>query len=292
VLIIAIVAGVWIWGAIPEPTGSASGDGVSGILPPMPPGKTVFRVATFNMHSGVGGADNIYNIGRTADAVRNTDLCALQECRGYFFGPITSQAQLLGEKTNRAWLYAPSERRYWHDEFGNGLLTNVPVESWVRMPLPIEPAHGGRRDAVIARVDFGGHPATVLFCHIDRKKDQATQLELIRRLFQSLKPPCLLLADLNAEASNPHIQAILALPGVHDCIAEAHADEKTRNRIDWILAIGFKTVGGGRLQNGASDHPIYWADVRPEQGPYGEREVRQPTSIHIARHADHPSGAE
>jgi endonuclease/exonuclease/phosphatase family metal-dependent hydrolase len=264
VLLILAGVGIWLWGAIPEPTGPASGEGARGTLPALPPGKTVFRIATFNMHSGIGGDDNIYNIQRTIDSVRNTDLCALQECRGYFSGPVANQAQLLAEATNHAWLYAPSERRYWHDEFGNGLLTNVPVQGWVRMPLPIEPVHGGRRTAVIARVDFGGHLATVLFCHIDRKKDQANQLELIRRLFQSLKPPCLLLADLNAEENNPGVQALLALPGVHDCITEAHADEGTHDRIDWILSVGFRTVGGGRLQNGASDHPIYWADVKPE----------------------------
>jgi endonuclease/exonuclease/phosphatase family metal-dependent hydrolase len=264
VLCVLVALGFYTWGAIPVPTGPASGEGVNGTLPALPPGKTVFRVATFNMHSGVGGDDNTYNIQRTADAVRSTDLCALQECRGYLTGPVANQAQILGEQTNHAWLYEPSERRFWHDEFGNGLLTNVPVESWVRMPLPIDPDHGGRRTVVIARVDFGDRPATVLLCHIDRKKDQANQLRLIRRLFQSLKPPCLLLADLNAEANNPQVQALLALPGVHDCISESHADDNTHDRIDWILAVGFKTVGGGRLQNGASDHPIYWADVKPE----------------------------
>ena len=55
----------------------------------------------------------VYNIQRTADAVRNTDLCALQECRGYLAGPVANQAQLLGELTNHAWLYEPSERRFW-----------------------------------------------------------------------------------------------------------------------------------------------------------------------------------
>jgi endonuclease/exonuclease/phosphatase family metal-dependent hydrolase len=265
VLITLVALGIYFWGAIPEPTGPASGEGEIGMPPAMPPGKPVYRVATFNMHSGVGGDDNIYNIGRTADAVRDTDLCALQECRGYLTGPVANQAQILGEQIHRAWLYAPSERRFWHDEFGNALLTDMPVGSWVRLPLPTEPEHGGYRNATIAQVNFGGRRVAVLFCHIDRKKDEATQLQFIRRLFQSLKPPCLLLADLNSEAGNPGVQALLALPGVHDCIAESHADDRAHDRIDWILSVGFKTVGGGRLQNGASDHPIYWADVKIDQ---------------------------
>lgn len=260
VFILLAAFGAWLLGYVRRPTGPASGEGAIGTLPNLPADKSVFRVATFNMHSGVGG-DDVFNIGRTIDSVRDADLCALQEVRGFLTGPLANQAQQLAEQTQHAWLFAPTERQYWHDEFGNGLLTKMPVEDWVRMPLPIEPVHSGRRNAVIARVDFGGTFAPVLFCHIDREKDQTNQLKMVRRLFESLQSPCILLADLNAEAKNPQVQAMLALPGVHDCIRESNADDGAHDRIDWILSRGFKTVGGGHLQNGASDHPIYWADL-------------------------------
>ena len=258
--ITAIVLSVWFWGFLRWPLGSASGDGVSGTLPHVQSNKTVYRVATFNMHSGVG-EDDVFNLNRTIDQVRDTNLCALQEVRGYYFGAAKNQAQSLGQATQHAWLFAPTEHCYWHDEFGNGLLTRLPVQNWVRIPLPIEPVHSGRRNCVIARVSFAGRVVPVMIAHVDRDQDQTNQLQMLGRLFESLQSPSLLLADLNAESKNPAVQAILAQTGVHDCIAESSADVQTHDRIDWILSRGFRTVKGGHTQNGASDHPIYWADV-------------------------------
>jgi len=243
------------------PTGSASGLGQQGVLPALAAGKTVFRVATFNIHSGVGGDDNIYNLSRPIEAVRDTDLCGLNEVRGYIFGAIANQAQAMGEATEHAWLYLPTERRYWHDEFGNALLTRLAVQDWLRMPLPIEPVHSGRRNVTLARVLFGAHPVNVLIAHIDREQDQANQVRFVARLFDSLAAPSLIMADLNAEGRNPQIKELLALPDVHDCIAESNADNNAAGRIDWILSRGMKVHGGGHLQNGASDHPIYWVDL-------------------------------
>ncbi|HZK82342.1 MAG TPA: endonuclease/exonuclease/phosphatase family protein [Humisphaera sp.] len=251
---------VWFSGYIQLPTGPASGEGCAGTVPPTPADKKIFRVATFNMHSGVGG-DDVFNLARTIDTVRDPDFCALQEVRGFLYGPAANQAQQLGESTNHAWLFAPTERRYWHEEFGNGVLTRLPIENWVRIPLPIEPAHSGRRNAVVFRVDFGGRTVPILMTHIDREKDQTNQLQMVIRLFESLQSPSLLLADLNAEAKNPQVKTLLALPGVHDCITESSPASESHGRIDWIVSRGFKTVGGGHIQNEASDHPLYWADL-------------------------------
>jgi endonuclease/exonuclease/phosphatase family metal-dependent hydrolase len=251
---------VWFWGYLRLPVGPATGDGYSGTLPTKPADRKTFRVATFNMHSGVG-EDDVFNLGRTIDSVRDADLCGLQEVRGFLYGPFANQAQQLGEATNHAWLFAPTERRYWHDEFGNGVLTRLRIENWVRIPLPIEPVHSGRRNAVILRVDFGGNIVPVLITHIDREKDQTNQLKMVTRLFESLQSPSLLLADLNAEAKNPEVKTLLSVPGVHDCISESSPVAESHERIDWILSRGFKTVGGGHIQNGASDHPLYWVDL-------------------------------
>ncbi|HWE01780.1 MAG TPA: endonuclease/exonuclease/phosphatase family protein [Tepidisphaeraceae bacterium] len=251
---------VWFYGYLRLPTGPASGSGFSGTLSSLPKDKKIFRVATFNMHSGVG-EDDVFNLGRTIDAVRDTDFCGLQEVRGFLYGPASSQAQQLAGATAHAWLFAPTERRYWHDEFGNGVLTRLPVENWVRIPLPIEPVHSGRRNAFILRVDFAGRIVPVIVAHIDREKDQTNQLLMVARLFDSLQSPSLLLADLNAEAKNPQVQSLLSLDGVHNCIHESNSSADSAERIDWIISRGFNTVAGGHIQNGASDHPLYWADL-------------------------------
>jgi endonuclease/exonuclease/phosphatase family metal-dependent hydrolase len=260
---VVIAIAIYIWGAIPTPTGPATGYGAEGAysLRATFSAESTFRVATLNMHSGVG-EDNVFNIQRTIDSVRHADLCALQEVRGYYFSATLNQAQLLAEQTNHAWLYEPTERRFWHDEFGNGLLTRMPIEGWSRIPLPTQPQHAGYRNLTIARVEFADRPVNVLFAHIDRAHDQTNQLMMTRRLFEALQPPSLLLADLNSTADNPQVQAMLAIPGVHDCIHESSADAGTHDRIDWILSRGFETQSGGRIQNGASDHPAYWADLK------------------------------
>ncbi len=106
-LIVGVCVGlVWIEGYYHWPTDAASGQGVMGTLPPITPGKTTFRIATFNMHSGVG-ADDVFNFQRTIETVRDTDFCGLNEVRGWFFHRPANQAQELADATGHAWLFAP-----------------------------------------------------------------------------------------------------------------------------------------------------------------------------------------
>lgn len=260
IVVALVILTIGLTGNMRISTGPASGEGCLGTLPTLPPGKATVRIGTLNMHSGVG-EDDVYNLRRTIDAIRDTDFCALNEVRGHLTGEPRNQAQELAEATSHAWLYLPSERRFWHDDFGNGLITRLPVEEWVRMPLPTEPQHGGLRNATVARVAFGSHVVQVLLTHIDRSRDQSNQLRMITRLYDSLAEPSVLLGDLNADSNNPDVRALLARPGVHDCIAEATGN--ARDRIDWILARGLRTRDGGIIKNGASDHPMYWVDLDP-----------------------------
>ena len=255
---VAALLCVLLLGYLRTSTGPASGQGLMGVVPELPPGKSIFRIGTFNMHSGVG-EDDVYNLNRTIQAVRDTDLCALNEVRGRLRGEPRNQAEELAQATSRAWLYLPSERRFWHDDFGNGLITRLPVREWVRTPLPTDPSHGGLRNATILRAEFGEREVQILLTHIDRSRDQAGQLRMVSRLFDSLAQPSMLLGDLNADSDNAEVRNLLARPGVHDCITEGGG--AARGRIDWILARGIKTVGGSQIQNGASDHPLYWVDV-------------------------------
>lgn len=261
-IVVLAAIGVGVAGNLRTSTGPASGAGCAGTLPNVAANQSVFRIGTFNMHSGVG-EDDVYNLHRTIDSVRDTDVCALNEVRGRFSGEPRNQAQELAQATNHAWLYLPSERRFWHDDFGNGLITRLPIREWVRIPLPTDPSHGGLRNASILRVEFGSREVQILMTHIDRSRDQPGQLRMVARLFDSLAQPAMLLGDLNADSDNAEVKNLLSRPGVHDCITEAKG--QPRNRIDWILAKGLKTVDGGQIASGASDHPMYWVDVSPGQ---------------------------
>src|ERR1700722_8401656 len=84
VLFVGLIALTWLYGYLRFPTGTESGQGVSGTLPATRPAVSagVFRVATFNMHSGVG-EDDVFNLDRTTASVRDTDICGLNEVEGW-----------------------------------------------------------------------------------------------------------------------------------------------------------------------------------------------------------------
>jgi endonuclease/exonuclease/phosphatase family metal-dependent hydrolase len=267
-LIVGLLALTWLYGYVRFPTGTESGQGVSGTLPTTRPAASpgVFRVATFNIHSGVG-EDDVFNLDRTTASVRDTDICGLNEVEGSYSNPPMNQAQELADRTGHASLFFPTQHRYWREDFGNGFITRLPVQNWVRIPLPTAPARSGWRNMAIIRVEFGGTIVPVIVTHIDRETDHDNQVRMVARLFDSLQSPSLLLADLNASQHNPEVKALLALPGVHDCLADAGLKTDAAGRIDWIIARGLQTVRGGQIQGAAigdraSDHPLYWADVR------------------------------
>ncbi len=143
-----------IGGWFAEPTGTAAGGPVSlaGVTPAT--AKSTFRVAIFNIHSGIG-TDDALNLGRTADSVRDTDFRALNEVRGRMFGRDADQAHDVAAVTGRACVFLPTERRFWHDQFGNAFLTRLPVEHWLRMPLPAD----GPGEGIATSPCFGSRSA-------------------------------------------------------------------------------------------------------------------------------------
>jgi endonuclease/exonuclease/phosphatase family metal-dependent hydrolase len=269
-LLAAFVVGIGGWFA--QPTGTAAGGPVSlaGLTPAT--GKSTFRVAIFNIHSGIG-TDDVLNLGRTADAVRDTDFCALNEVRGRMFGRDADQAHDLAAATGRAGVFLPTERRFWHDQFGNAFLTRLPVEHWSRIPLPADGSAGGYRNFTMLRLEVGGQNVNAVISHVNPLAIQPTQIQTLSAVFRSLQEPALLLADLNADFKQPDVKALIESPGVHDCLAETVG--RKSGRVDWIFTRGLRTVAGGRVDNGASDHALFWVDLElpPPAAAGGDRSV-------------------
>lgn len=261
-LLLALGAGLALLDASrARPLAPAQGGALPGSAAPLPAGKRTFRAAIFNMHSGVG-TDDVRDLRRTAAQLRDVDFCALNEVRGHLLGRSSDQAQELGQLLGREWLFMPTEHRFWHDHFGNGILSRLPVTAWKRTPLPDNGPSNGYRNITWAKLDLGGgHTVNVLITHINPLAIQATQIRTITDQFCSLQEPALLLADLNADFHQPQVKALLEQPGVHDCLAEVPEVGRKSGRVDWIFARGLKTVGGGRLDNGASDHALFWVDL-------------------------------
>ena len=231
---------------------------------------SVLRVATFNIHAGVG-RDGIRDLGRTAAALPNLDVVALQEVRNPFWGFHGPQVSAVADKLGMAWLFVPAESRWWRNDYGNGLLTRAPLADCVRIPLPT-PARHRFRAAFLANFVHQGRTVHLLAVHIDRDLEQNThdgQLHTVADLFLSLSEPAILMGDMNDFRSHPEIVRLLATAGVHNALADAPPPSVKSNPIDWIITRGFRTVHAEWRPTPSSDHPVACAELELSEGIAG-----------------------
>jgi endonuclease/exonuclease/phosphatase family metal-dependent hydrolase len=219
-----------------------------------------FRIGAFNIH-GCTGADGHRDIDRVANCLKDLDFAALNEVHGPRIWEREDQARLLGKRLGRPWLFAPATRDWHHIDFGNGLLTSLPVESWQRIPLD---ANNGRgyRNAVLVRLQCWGHTISVLLTHISRGDTLIRQQQLRQTidLYLALPEPAIFLGDLNTEVTDPEIRRLLAAPRVIDAVGQK-LGPRDPPRIDYIFVRGLQVLGAGLRDEGASDHPLAWAEV-------------------------------
>jgi endonuclease/exonuclease/phosphatase family metal-dependent hydrolase len=236
------------------------GDSLSGNVDVSPPGRPTIRVATFNIHGGVGH-DHHLNLARTAEALQGFDLILLNEVHGSYLWQTEGQAERLAELTTKRWLFAPTEQRWWHHRFGNAILASTDVNHWQTIGLPGQGR--GYRNVVLLSVAHNGRTIHVVGTHLDRgdPRDRAEQFQAATSLFLSLAEPAILMGDLNTTADEDCLRALLDMPDVHDPVSEALSGAAAP-RIDWLLTRGLKTVNAGVADNGASDHPLIWAELQ------------------------------
>ncbi len=223
--------------------------------------KPSFRVGTFNIHGGEG-RDGRLDLDRTAACLQKLDFVALNEVYGRLHWESAGQAESLGQALQMPWLFAPSEYRWGHDHFGNAVLCSLPVRSWERIPLPRQYGHSCR-NFLLAAAEYRGQTLHVVVTHLDRSDDRERhrQFQVVADRFLALAEPAILMGDMNTTADEPVMTQLLATPGVRDPLAEILGD-KTPRRIDWLLTRGLDTVDAGLIDNGASDHPCVWAELR------------------------------
>lgn len=238
---------------------------LSGDAPLTPSSADVLRVATFNIHSG-RGRDRRSDLTRTA-AVFSTppDLLGLNEVRGTWHESLgRNQGAELGMKWGMQSAFIPTERRWWHDHFGNAMLTRVPIRQIHRLPLA---GLRGKafRTATLVQFEFQNRFVQVLSVHVDSQSDRERQLQAVLALFTGLQAPAILLGDLNSDREDPQLQALLARPDVVDPLKDAPGGgNRGRLPIDWILARGFRSRSGQFIVNEASDHPAVVAELELE----------------------------
>lgn len=222
-----------------------------------------FRVVSFNIHGGKG-TDGRRDLDRIAGCIASIrpDFVGLNEVHGSLFGVRFNQADELGRRLNMASQFVPAERRFWQPSFGNGLLSKVATSPVHKLPLPCTQ---GKKYRIAALTSFkvGGQTVRVLAVHLDRVKDRDKQMEQIFSLFCGLESPAILMGDLNALPNDPALKFWLEThPEICDVLGKILGAEAPARRIDWILTRGLTPVDAGFLENGASDHPLVWAELK------------------------------
>ncbi|HBD07852.1 MAG TPA: hypothetical protein DCZ69_06280 [Syntrophobacteraceae bacterium] len=263
-MVTAIIVWVLVAGSLRQPAGPAQGtmfQGKAAVAASSEP--TNLRVATYNIHGG-RDAHGHESLAGIAGCLRDADLVALNEVRGGIGGRPVNQSRILGERLGLAWLFAPYERRWWQDHFGNGCLTSLPVLFWQRIPLA-GPERGRERNAVWVQLDYQGRNLQVVITHLDRGGDRQSQLRAVTKFFLGLAEPCLLLGDLNTGEDDGDLQNLLATSGVRDPVKDC-LGKATPPRIDWILSRGMRGVYASVCDDGASDHPCFRVNLEVPSG--------------------------
>lgn len=200
------------------------------------------------------------DLGRIADLVKNFDIVGLNEVHGARLASADNQAASLGKTLDQPWLFAPTERCWWRDDFGNGVISSLPVNHWYRLPLPATQG-AGFRNVVWLTIPWRDHNVNLLVTHLDRQHDREIQLRTVFAMFQSLAKPAILLGDFNTPATDPVLSEFLARSDVIDAVGSLECSVAGRGRIDWILARGLKRIDSGCVPTESSDHPLVWTEL-------------------------------
>jgi endonuclease/exonuclease/phosphatase family metal-dependent hydrolase len=184
----------------------------------------------------------------------------MEEVHGLGAFSHSNEAEVLGQKLNLPWLFAPVERQWWSDAFGDAVLTSLPLAHWQRFPIASEDADSNR-ELLVLRLQFSGRPLNVLITHLATENDRDRELATVASLFLSMQEPAILMGDLNSKNDDPQIQLLRKTPGVIDPIGDAVV-AKNSESWDRIFARGMRSVGSGFIDKGASDHPLVWAELK------------------------------
>lgn len=217
------------------------------------------RIASYNIHRAKG-TDRLRNLERIAKNLNdlNLDLVALQEVAGPFVWGGENQARRLARPLGLGCWFAPTRYRAFKPDVGNALLSSTEIGNWQVQILP--KTAGSMRNLMSGTVMFAGVPVLILVTHIDRGIDRSRQLHFVLEQFRQHRH-AILFGDFNSRAQQSPLQEFLIENPDCDAIANSRASP-SGGRIDWILTRGLVVGEGGDRPTGASDHRLYWVEVK------------------------------
>jgi endonuclease/exonuclease/phosphatase family metal-dependent hydrolase len=211
------------------------------------------RVATFNIHHGVG-LDGVLDLARIAATVERTgaEVVGLQEVDRHWSerSNFVDQATRLADVLDMHLAFganldldppAPGAPRR---QFGTAILSAYKIRAWTNTLLP-RPLGGEQRGLLEGQIKVRGIPVRVFNTHLqhDSQVERLAQVARIRQVLATATESVVLLGDLNATPDTPEIAGLTDLlvdawvtAGVGDGFtfdaATPHA------RIDYVMSSG------------------------------------------------------
>jgi endonuclease/exonuclease/phosphatase family metal-dependent hydrolase len=225
-------------------------------------GQLPVRIMSYNLHSGfdVTGRLNLDGIAQAIETER-PDVIGLQEVsRGWVLDGSIDMLTWLSQRLQLPYLWAPTADPIW----GNALLSRYPVTDvhWYAMPNndQVRPPRG----YVVATLDVGGQPLTVIVTHLHHEADSALRVPQVAAMNAtwSGRAATVLLGDLNATPDAPEMQ-LLRDAGWIDAFTQSgasgdgftYASNHPYHRIDYIYHSADLTARDFHVAAGtASDH--------------------------------------
>lgn len=255
--------------------------------------RTRLRVATFNIHHGVG-SDGVLDLGRTAAAVAalDADVVALQEV-DRFWGQRSAHADQAGDLASRLGMHlaygaslerAPRPGDDHPRQYGSALLSRHPVLAGGTTLLPRR--RGEQRSLLDARITTPAGSVRVLVTHLQNRSraERRSQARAIARAFAADGVPLVLLGDLNARPRAREVRTLTRYLVDAWVVGGAGAGptypaRAPGVRIDYVLVSpGLEVVYAHVPLTDASDHRPVVADLRVADGvPLRRRGRARPT---------------
>jgi endonuclease/exonuclease/phosphatase family metal-dependent hydrolase len=158
------------------------------------------RLLSYNIHAGIG-VDRVFDLERIAKVIREAEpeIVALQEVdRKTQRSKGIDIAKELATLTGMDFVFAESIR-FQGGQYGNAVLTNLPIQSSQTIPIP-EKVSVEKRSLLSVVLLWQGKPIQVLSTHLCHREEanRLAAAKLISTMNPKLDSPSFLLGDLNA----------------------------------------------------------------------------------------------
>jgi endonuclease/exonuclease/phosphatase family metal-dependent hydrolase len=204
----AVLLVVALLASVVAGTGTAAG--APGAPPPRP-----LRVATFNIHHGVG-LDGLLDLERIAATVDSTgaEVVGLQEVDVHFGvrSNFVDQANWLADRLGMYVVFGanldfdPLTPDAPRRQYGTAILSAHRIRAWTNTLLP-RPEGGEQRGLLEAHIRVRGLPVRVFNTHLQHNSqvERLAQIAAIRDVLAGTDESVVMLGDLNATPESPEI---------------------------------------------------------------------------------------